>query len=74
MLKPHDFYNRGGFYGQEDLFQKNVEKLLLEVERLEIIDSSSKNKFSDIRKNIDKYLSILANLATIGDLGRDALG
>lgn len=61
------FVQRGGFTGQEEIFQKNVEKLLWEVEKLERIDGPQKNEVGEIRKKISEYLGIIASVGSIGD-------
>lgn len=33
-LEASDFFSRGGFFAQEELLKKNIEKLLLEIESL----------------------------------------
>ena len=66
-VDAHDFILRGGFYGQEDLFKSTVERLLLQVEKLEAKEPEGEIKIKNIRENIEKYLSIIANLGTAGD-------
>lgn len=68
-VKAHEFIQQGGFYGKFELFQKTVEKLLWEVEKLEREDKNDNNKFTTFKKNIQEYASVLANLATIADSG-----
>lgn len=71
-VDAHDFLLRGGFYGQEELFKNTVERLLLQVEKLEAKDPEGDITIKPIREKIEKYISILANLASIGD-GTDKL-
>lgn len=42
-MEAHDFIQRGGFYGYELLFKSNVEKLLIELEKLQAVNPSPKN-------------------------------
>jgi hypothetical protein len=53
-LEAFDFFNRGGFYAQEELLQKNIEKLLLEIESLK----------PSMPDKVNTITSIAANLAT----------
>ena len=66
-VEAHDFYLQGGFYGHYELFQKNVEKLLWEVEKLERIDGPQQTQVGEIRKKMADYVGIIASLASIGD-------
>lgn len=66
-VKAHDFIQQGGFYGIYDLFQKNVEKLLWEVEKLEHSDENKNNKFSKIKDNIKEYIGYIATTTAIGE-------
>lgn len=54
----YDFYARGGFVGQEELFQKNLDKLEAEIENL-------KPKFPDAAV---KFATILAGLTSYAAL------
>lgn len=65
-IEAHDFLQTGGFFGRYELFQKNVEKLLWEVEKLERIDGPQQQNVVDIGKKIAEYVSLIANLTTIG--------
>ena len=47
-----DVFNRGGFTMQENLLQKEVEKLLLEIERLKPTFGDKIQKVSSIANNI----------------------
>ena len=47
-----DIFNRGGFYAQEELLQKEVQKLLLEIERLKPTLGDEIEKISTIGNNI----------------------
>jgi hypothetical protein len=49
-----DFYARGGFTAQEELLQKNIEKLLLEIESLK----------PSMPGKIETITSIAANITT----------
>ncbi|WP_169720025.1 hypothetical protein [Dyadobacter alkalitolerans] len=66
-VDAHDFIQHGGFYGRYELFQKNVEKLLWEVEKLERVDGPQQQQVGDIRKKIGEYLGIIASVGSIGD-------
>ena len=66
-VDAHDFILRGGFYGQEDLFRSTVERLLLQVEKLEEKETKGETQIKNIRENIEKYLSIISNLGSAGD-------
>ncbi|WP_254562008.1 hypothetical protein [Dyadobacter diqingensis] len=67
-VESHDFIGRGGFYGQEILFQKNVEKIIWEIDRFEVSDVIKKPEIQSIKENIIQYMGLLANLGTAGDL------
>lgn len=67
-VESHDFIGRGGFYGQEILFQKNVEKIIWEIEKLESNVVNNKPEIQTIKENIIQYMGLLANLGTVGDL------
>ncbi len=68
-VKAHEFIQQGGFHGKYELFQKTVEKLLWEVEKLEATDKSDNNKFTTFKKNIQDYVSVIANISTAVDSG-----
>jgi len=65
-VDAHDFVREGGFYGRYELFQKNVEKLLYQVERLERIEGPQQEEVKDIGKQISDYLGLISNMMTIG--------
>lgn len=65
-VDAHDFVAQGGFYGRHELFQKNVEKLIYQIERLENIDGAQRSQVKDIGKHIADYLTIISNVTTIG--------
>jgi hypothetical protein len=69
----HDFKRRGGFTGEELLFQNTVEKLLLEVDSLTATDSELQPRFAKIRENIKGFIAVLTNIATIGGAAKDIL-
>jgi hypothetical protein len=54
-----DFINRGGFYGQEILFQKSVEDLLAEIEVIKPSMGDRVEKVSTIANNLMSLLSLL---------------
>lgn len=59
LLEVHqsafDLFNRGGFTMKENLLQKEVEKLLLEVEKLK----------PSLGDKVEKITSIISNIANI---------
>ena len=63
-LTAHDFIHEGGFYGKYELFKNNVEKLLLEVEKLEGTDANKDKKFTNIKGKIAEYLGYIATLSS----------
>ena len=67
-VESHDFIGRGGYYGQEILFQKNVEKIIWEIERFEASVNTKKPEVQSIKENIIQYMGLLANLGSAGDL------
>ena len=73
-VDAHDFILEGGFYGRYELFQKNVVKLLQEVEELEKIEGPQKNTITDIRKKINDYLGLIGNVTTISTSIKDIIG
>lgn len=66
-VEAHDFLLKGGFVGQYELFKNTVEKLLLEVERLERVEGSQQKEVKEIKGNISTILEIIANAFSIGD-------
>jgi|WetSurMetagenome_2_1015567.scaffolds.fasta_scaffold80589_3 hypothetical protein len=54
-----DFYLHGGFEGQEELLQKNIEKLLLEIEDLKPSMPDKISKITAIASNILTGLGVL---------------
>ncbi|MEO6685521.1 MAG: hypothetical protein ABIN24_06130 [Dyadobacter sp.] len=70
-MAAHDFKLKGGFSGEELLFQNTVEKLLLEVEKLTPTDSEQQIRLNKIKENIKELISILTNFATIGTAIKD---
>ncbi|KAA6438834.1 hypothetical protein FEM33_15555 [Dyadobacter flavalbus] len=71
-MEAHDFIQEGGFYGKYQLLQKNIEKLLYEVEKLEHAGIKTENDLQTIRKNIVEYSGLIANVVAIGDSFKDA--
>ena len=65
-VDAHDFVAQGGFHGKYELFQKNGEKLIYQIEKLESIAGPQQNQVKDIGKHIADYLAIISNVATIG--------
>ena len=53
-VEAFDFLNRGGFYAQEELIKKNMEKLLLEIESLK----------PSLPDRVNTITTIVANLTT----------
>lgn len=72
-IEAHDFKRRGGFAGQELLFQNTVEKLLLEVDKLTATDPELQPRFAKIKENIKEFITVLTNIATIGGAAKDIL-
>lgn len=62
-VEAHDFINRGGFYGQEILFQKSVEDLLVELKKVDspLVDNKLDHmeKITTIIANITSFLAAL---------------
>lgn len=52
LTEAFDIFNRGGFTMQEDMLQKEVEKLLLEIERLKPTLGDKIEQVSTIANNI----------------------
>ncbi len=61
-IDAHDYAQKGGFIGQEEIFKSNIEKLLLEIDHLKkelIPDHLEKlNKISSIASAIFSGLSL----------------
>jgi hypothetical protein len=72
-VDAHDFILEGGFFGRYELFQKNVIKLLHEVERLEKIEGSQQSEVINIKKNISEYVGLISNITTISTFIKDAV-
>jgi hypothetical protein len=53
-VNAHDFVRRGGFAVQEELLQKNIEKLLLEIESLK----------PSMPDRVEKITSIIGGIST----------
>ncbi|WP_439582428.1 hypothetical protein [Dyadobacter bucti] len=64
-VESHDFIQQGGFFGRYELFQKTVEKLLMEVEKLEREEGGRENKFSEYKEKIKEYAGIISTATTI---------
>jgi hypothetical protein len=47
-VDAHDFLKRGGFHVQEELFLKNIEKLVLEIEKIKPAISEDIQVFTNI--------------------------
>lgn len=53
-VEAHDLFLHGGFFAQEELLKKNIEKLLLEIESLK----------PSLPDRVERITSIAANIAT----------
>ena len=53
-VTAHDFFSRGGFFAQDDLLKKSLEKLMLEIESLK----------PSMPGKIETISTIVANIAT----------
>jgi hypothetical protein len=53
-VNAHDFLSHGGFTAQEELLQKNIQKLLLELENLK----------PSMPEKVSTLTNIAANIAT----------
>jgi len=61
QIKAHDFKQRGGFYGQEMLFQKSVEDLLFEIEKVKPSLTEQAEKITTIISNITGFLALISS-------------
>jgi len=61
-----DVFNRGGFVAQEYLLQKEVEKLLLEIERLRPTLGDKAERIISIANNIAGIAGTFVGAAVIG--------
>jgi|GEM_PF-763901 len=69
-VEAHDFYGRGGFFVNEDLFQKSIVKLIAELDALEKLDAGTADRalrLRNIKDNLIQGLGVLANVATFGE-------
>lgn len=69
-VAAHDFRRLGGFHGQEILFQQAIAKLLLEVEKLEGLDTTDRGDFKTIKSQLAEYIGIIASATSIADFLR----
>ena len=62
-----DIFNRGGFVAQENLLQKEVEKLLLEIERLKPTFGDKAEKITTIANNLACIVGIFLSTIIVGN-------
>ena len=58
-VEAHDFKRHGGFHGQEELFQQNIQKLLLEIEELRPSAPEKAKKIIAIAADIATFLGLV---------------
>jgi hypothetical protein len=60
-VPAYDFYSHGGFTAQEELLQKNIQKLLLEIESLKPVIPDKVSTITTIAANITTALGLFVN-------------
>jgi hypothetical protein len=69
FLSAHDFLRRGGFMGEELLFQDKIEKLYSELEKLqkensEILPSKTKIKITETIQTVAAIIEMYKAIST----------
>jgi hypothetical protein len=61
-IEAHDLYNRGGFYAVEELLLKNIEKLNLEIAKLEPSLTGRLEQFGTISSGIQAAAALIKGI------------
>lgn len=65
-IEAHDLIDlEGGFYGRFQLFQTNIEKLYLELDKLEPQDAKKSHDIKEIRTAVKDYADIITKASAL---------